>query len=475
MQYRYKLEGFDESWQYITQPMLSKVKYIGLKPGEYRLSVSAHNFSGAWSPVVKSEVIRIMPPYYLTWWFIFTCLMLTAGIIYGVIRINVQRSHNTKLEAEIDERKRVELALSQSRQKYLDLVELLPETVFESDLNGELVYLNDSGFRLFGYENQTIIHPLNLHRLVAASDLEQLNHHLLQVYTSGVPIKTVLGCIRNEGTTFPVSIHTAPILFNNNILGYRGIIIDLTEQKRFESQLQKNAEDLAALNSSKDKFFSIIAHDLRSPFTSFLGFTEMLDEEIDILPKEELQTIISSMRKSASNLYQLLENLLEWSLLHREITKFEPLHTYLKPLVEGCIEVMHESVKKKNLILQVDIGILLKVNADIHMLQTIIRNLVSNAIKFTPRGGKIKISAIAGPETFVTISVSDTGIGMSPEIAETIFKIDTNNKTKGTEGEPSTGLGLILCKEFVEKHGGKIWVESKENEGSIFYFTINSM
>ena len=246
----------------------------------------------------------------------------------------------------------------------------------------------------------------------------------------------------------------------------------MTEQKRFEDQLQKNAEDLQAINNSKDKFFSIIAHDLRSPFTSFLGFTEILDEEFDTLPEKELRSIISLMRGSALNLYQLLENLLEWSMLHREITQFEPRNTTLLPLIESCLEVITHSAHLKDIEVSVDVPADLEVVADIHMLMTIVRNLLTNAVKFTHRGGKVHISATPSAEHFVTIAVKDTGIGIAADLIQKLFRIDTNNKTKGTEGEVSTGLGLILCKEFVEKHGGNIWVESEEGKGSTFYFTL---
>ena len=161
------------------------------------------------------------------------------------------------------------------------------------------------------------------------------------------------------------------------------------------------------------------------------------------------------MRGSALNLYQLLENLLEWSMLHREITQFEPRNTTLLPLIESCLEVITHSAQLKDIEVSVDVPADLEVVADIHMLMTIVRNLLTNAVKFTHREGKVHISATPSGEHFVTIAV-----------------IDTNNKTKGTEGEVSTGLGLILCKEFVEKHGGNIWVESEEGKGSTFYFTL---
>lgn len=472
IEYKYMLEGLDQEWQEISQPTLDRVKYIGLKPGKYTFCVMAKNFSGSWSAVERSEVIRIKPPLYLTWWFLTLVILVFSGIIFGIIRIRVQRLHNSGLEKEIVERKRVEQALIESKQKYMDLVELLPETIYEADFSGKLVYMNDTGFRLFGYYYNELENYILMDQMVAPESREDMHLHMEAVYEYNKSDRAIMTGITKTGTTFPLSIHSVPIIVENKCIGTRGIIIDLTEQKRYEDQLQKNAEDLKALNNSKDKFFSIIAHDLRSPFTSFLGFTEILDEEFDTLPEEELRTIVTLMRRSAGNLYQLLENLLEWSLLHREITKFEPKITQLLPLVADCIEIINDSARQKDIDLTSEISDSLEVLADIHMLMTIIRNLLTNAVKFTPRGGHVHISATETEEHLVTIAVNDTGIGISAEMIGKIFLIDTNNKTKGTEGEVSTGLGLILCKEFVEKHGGEIRVESEDGKGSTFYFTL---
>jgi signal transduction histidine kinase len=146
----------------------------------------------------------------------------------------------------------------------------------------------------------------------------------------------------------------------------------------------------------------------------------------------------------------------------------------LLPLILNGTNTISDSANQKGIELLLDIPENLEVIADIHMLQTIGRNLLSNAIKFTPAGGLIRISAYASEGNFVTISVKDTGIGIAPDMLQKIFMLDANIKTKGTEGELSTGLGLILCKEFVEKHGGKIWVESQEGKGSTFYFTVRN-
>ena len=472
IEYRYKLEGFDKQWQETNQAMLDKIKYIGLRPGKYVFCVMARNFSGQWSEISRSEVIKIQPPFYLTWWFILFSILAFDAFAFALFRIYVQKIHNASLTNEIIERKLIEQALIESRQKYQGLVDMLPETVFESDCKGKLLYLNDTGVRLFGYLASEIGLSLYLQQFFVPESLDEITSHINTVHDLKQPCKSTLTGIRKDGTTFPLSIHTVPILKNNICQGARGIIIDLTEQKRYEEQLHKNAEDLKTLNNSKDKFFSIIAHDLRSPFTSFLGFTEILDEEFDTLPETELQTIITSMRKSASNLYQLLENLLEWSMLHREITNFEPKNILLLPLITNCLELISISARQKEISISVDVPEKLMIKADIHMLQTIIRNLVSNAVKFTNRGGSVQIFASAKGEQFVSLTVKDTGIGICRQKQDEIFRLNANSKSRGTEGELSTGLGLILCKEFVEKHGGRIWVESEEGQGSAFTFTF---
>ncbi len=472
IQYKYKLEGFDKNWQEVNQSMLGNIKYIGLRPGKYTFCVMAKNFSGKWSEISRSELITITQPYYFRWWFILIVIIATGIFSYVIFRYYIQKNHNVTLQKEIIERKKIAQALSESKQKYHDLVELLPETIFETDCSGKLLYLNSTGFMLFGHGVADLQHNLTIHNLIAPESSTELDAFITKIHQTLQPGRAIVSGIKKDGSTFPLSVHMVPITESGKCIGTRGIIIDMTEQKRYEDQLQKNAADLKALNTSKDKFFSIIAHDLRSPFTSFLGFTEILDEELNSLSEKEMQVIISSLRTSAANLFQLLENLLQWSLLQREVIKFEPESELLMPLVENCIDVITITATQKEIEIRNEISPDMKITADTHMLQTIIRNLVSNAIKFTARGGYVQITADSSEKHFYTIAVKDTGIGISKERQQEIFRLDANNKTKGTEGELSTGLGLILCKEFVEKHKGKIWVESTEGKGSTFYFTI---
>lgn len=256
------------------------------------------------------------------------------------------------------------------------------------------------------------------------------------------------------------------------IIGHFGIQRDVTQRKQVEEEIKLKNEQLILAHAEKDKFFSIIAHDLRSPFNGFLGLTQIMAEELLFLTKDELQNIAISMRNSATNLYRLLDNLLEWARMQQGLISFNPKKLELLPIVDEIIMMMVEPAKRKEIKITADISADTDVYADNYILQSVIRNLVSNAVKFTRKGGEINVSAKALNDVGVEISVRDTGIGMSPKIVDNLFKLSVQTNRKGTEGELSTGLGLLLCKEFVEKHRGKIWAESEEGKGSSFHFTI---
>jgi len=251
-----------------------------------------------------------------------------------------------------------------------------------------------------------------------------------------------------------------------------GYTIDITERKRAVEELKIKNEEYSRLLAEKDKFFSIIAHDLRSPFSSFLGLTQIMAEKLPNLTMDEIQKFAVTMRNSATNLFRLLENLLQWSKMQQGLIPFKPEVVPLRSNLEESIAMVRESAKIKEIEIAYNIPVNIAIFADRNIFQTVVRNLVSNAVKFTPRGGKISLSAKATGDKTVEITVKDTGIGMSPEMIDGLFQLETQTNRNGTEGELSTGLGLVLCKEFMERHGGKIWVESEEGKGSVFYFTL---
>ena len=198
----------------------------------------------------------------------------------------------------------------------------------------------------------------------------------------------------------------------------------------------------------------------------------MMVDELPTMTTDDLKLIALNMRKSAVNIYRLLENLLEWSMLQRGITNFNTEIIRLKPRVMDCTALIIDPAKQKNIELFYDIPEDTEVVADVHMLETVVRNLVSNAVKFTEPGGMVTISVEADPGSHVKLFIRDTGIGMSRQLMDNLFRLDVQTNRRGTGGEPSTGLGLILCKDFIEKHGGELQVESEEGKGTVFSFTI---
>ena len=252
-----------------------------------------------------------------------------------------------------------------------------------------------------------------------------------------------------------------------------GITVIRSERARTkaEEQLRKNAADLKELNATKDKFFRIIAHDLRNPFFALLGSAEILAKNAHLYNMEGIANIGKIMYNSAKSAHSLLENLLEWSRSQAGDMKFNPVTIPLTDLVSENIANLKVVAASKNIGLFSDVPNSLGAYADVDMLSAIVRNLLSNAIKFTAKEGKVSVHAKSDMND-VVITVKDTGTGISSEDIGKLFRIDTVYRTPGTENEKGTGLGLILCKEFVEKHGGKIWVESTVGSGSKFIFTL---
>ena len=252
-----------------------------------------------------------------------------------------------------------------------------------------------------------------------------------------------------------------------------GIVLDITDRKKAEQALIDSEAKLLESNKTKDKFFSIIAHDLKSPFNAILGFSDILLERHKEYDDEKREEMINYVNISALRAFKLVENLLTWSHSQSGAIKYLPENFHLKILLFETISALQGQADKKNIEILDSISENELIYADKNMLATILRNLISNAIKFTPKNGNIVISSKRQENSnFLEISVADTGIGIPKNTIDNLFRIDKNTSTQGTENETGTGLGLILCKEFVEKHGGEVWVESEEGKGSTFLFTI---
>jgi signal transduction histidine kinase/ligand-binding sensor domain-containing protein len=238
-----------------------------------------------------------------------------------------------------------------------------------------------------------------------------------------------------------------------------------------EKSVAIKTNELYELNASKDKFFSIIAHDLKNPFNTIIGFSDMLNEEIRSGDPERIRQYAGAINNSAVQTLRLLENLLEWANSQTGKILFNPIQINLSELVKDEFCILNDIAAGKNIEIKCSLPDNLTITADKNMIKTILRNLISNAIKFTQSNGKIEVKVLINNKK-VEISVTDSGIGMTKETLAKLFRIDSNLSTPGTEKEKGTGLGLLLCKEFIEKHCGKIEVESESGKGSIFKFFL---
>jgi len=238
-----------------------------------------------------------------------------------------------------------------------------------------------------------------------------------------------------------------------------------------QQQLQRQTEQLRALNTEKDKFLSMIAHDLRSPFSSLRLLIGIAADNVEGSGQNELENIMELLKKSSENLYNLLDNLLAWSRIQQGVVRYRPKMVDIGQMGLENLALLESHAHQKHILLDNTIEENTTVYADYHMVDAIVRNLISNALKFTYPGGRVHITA-ASEGDLLTVSVKDTGIGIAKEYQSKLFRLDSVYRRKGTARETGSGLGLILCKEFVEKNGGSIWVESEEEKGAIFSFRL---
>jgi signal transduction histidine kinase len=238
----------------------------------------------------------------------------------------------------------------------------------------------------------------------------------------------------------------------------------------YNSKLKEYQEELKQVISSKDKFFSIIAHDLRGPFSGFIGLSEILNEEYENLEQEEIANIAKNMNKAAKRLFSFLENLLEWSSTQMGRMEYNPHNIDIFDIAEKNMQLLSNNAEEKDNELIIEIPKQTYAFADSNMVNTIFRNLISNAIKFTEKG-KIRISHKMEGDLLV-IEVSDNGVGMNEKIMDQLFRIENKSSSPGTRNESGSGLGLILCRELVQKNGGEINVSSKPGKGTTFEFTL---
>ncbi len=313
--------------------------------------------------------------------------------------------------------------------------------------------------------------PLIFDGFLTLGDYSSINTSIsAQIYRKENWLLIIGGVKANHLIEQNITMHTL-----NRDLGnlQRELIKEKHELEITLRKLNTTNDELEKLNENKDRFISILAHDLKSPFQSILGFLELLIERIHQEDRGRIENQLSMIFSSAQNTYHLLDDLLLWARAESGKLTYEPQKQNLAEVCINAIDNLVLNARNKNITITHSIDADIFVYADVNMISTVFRNLISNAIKFTHKGGCISISAIQ-TDSDVTITVADNGLGIQPEILNKLFNISHKVTTKGTDKETGTGLGLFLCKEFVEIHGGRIWAESEVGKGSDFKFTLKS-
>lgn len=362
-----------------------------------------------------------------------------------------------------------------SEKKYQSIINRMSDVYFRMDMDHNLIMMSPSGVRQLQYSHQGQMIgknvPDNFYMVPA-----DYNDFLQELEQQNGVVSNFEVLLKNSSGE-PVSFETnSQYTYDQegNIDGVEGILRNISDQKEAQQKIQEYTHELEEANRTKDTFFSIIAHDLKNPFMAILGLTELLKLNAEQYSRNEIQDMIELIDSSAKNTFKLLEQLLDWSRIQSGRIKFEPDHHEVDALISGVFNYYKSAADHKEITLSKSIETYFEpatLYCDSNLMSTIIRNLVSNAIKFTPEGGEITVD-VQQNSIETTFIVSDTGVGISKDIRKKLFRIEEKISTNGTNNEMGTGLGLLLCKEFTEKHQGTIEVHSTIGKGTRFTVVI---
>ncbi len=376
--------------------------------------------------------------------------------------------HQIELEMQNEELMRANEEAEIAVKKYTELYDFAPSGYFTLSREGKIVELNLKGANVLGEERQRLLN--NIFRFYVSEDTRTIFNRFLDRAFETENEESCEVSLIGKATGEQLWVKLTGLYDRNNEF-CKIIMVNINENKKAEKELREIGERLVQLNADKDRFISILGHDLKNPFSNILGLSEMLAGEINSLNTEEIEEIAKIINTSAIITNKLLDDILMWARAKRGTISYQPHEFALGDILSDLLEVLNPSAYSKGITISSTNADQIKVYADIDMFKTILLNLVSNALKFTNKGGTINISA-ERTDSNITVSVSDNGIGIEHENLSKLFDISEVLNTNGTAGETGTGLGLLLCKEFVEKHSGKIWVESEVGKGSDFKFSL---
>lgn len=402
-------------------------------------------------------------------------------------KVNIDQSVIGSIEAK---HRKIEEDLEQERQLYLDLANSQPTGVYRCRVE-KSTRLNEEKWRsstdapyIIEFANTRFCEILNISLETLKKNPAIFNDFIFEPDKESLIQKNIESdrdlipfvwegrlIVRNK--LIWVHLESTPRPLPNGDVIWTGVCFDISRRKKEQQEIQAKNEELQLANAEKNKFFSIIAHDLKSPFNGIVGFSKLLVDEIKLKNIEEVEKYAEIVLDSSNKALDLLTNLMEWARSQTGRLIYKPESFDMHDLIKETVHVFSHIAKGKKIDIRIDIDSELLVCADISMISTVLRNLISNAIKFTHTGGQIIIRAEQLAHHLKVI-VSDTGVGLSESVIDKLFRIDEKYSTSGTQDEQGTGLGLILCKDFVEKHDGQIWAESAEVIGSNFIFTLKN-
>lgn len=379
------------------------------------------------------------------------------------------RVHQVELELQNEELRQTQAELETIRERYFDLFDMAPVGYCTVDATGQIQEANLTIVKMLGVTRGDL-NKKPVSRFIHQEDQDIFYLKKKQLLTTGESQECELRLVKRDGKIFWAHLEGS-FARTEGTSACRIVVSDITKRKKAEMEIKKVNGQLHLALVEKDKLFSIIAHDLRSPMTGFIGLTRMLVNNITDYSDDQLHKFAVSMKESAEKLFYMLENLLEWSKLNRGMIKLKPEELGLNDVVLKTTEMLQIVADQKKIALLITIPSGLKVFADKRLLDIVLRNLLSNAIKFSNPDNNVSIVATQ-EKAMVVIAVQDNGVGMDQDTAAGIFTFDSMSSKTGTKGEAGSGIGLSLCKEFVEMHGGRIWIESTPGQGSIFKFSL---
>lgn len=376
--------------------------------------------------------------------------------------------HQIELELQNEELKLARERSESIAHKYTSLYDFAPIGYFTLSIEGKILELNLIGSKMLG-KDRSFLKNKPFGRFIQDKDVPAFNQFLENAFKTKTKeaIDIMVMGIGNS----PMYAQLTAIVEEEQEDHCLLTVMDITDRKKTEIELEEVVRQLHILNSQKDMFFSIIAHDLKNPFNAIIGYSELLMIEVRQKDYKAVEDFAGIILESSIRAMDLLGNLMQWAKSQTGRIIFNPKRLVLNEAVKEVTDMFDQIAIQKDITIKKDIPNEIEVLADKDMLATIIRNLISNAVKFAKPGGEITIYTVEEPKT-LTLAVKDYGVGIDKQDLEKLFRIDATFTSLGTKNEKGTGLGLVLCKEFVERHGGKIWAETEKGIGSTFLVSL---